>query len=891
MQVLAVVFKRYIKKDGKQIGPYYYQNVRKDGKVRSVYIGKDHRKPEKKVRSSRLLTLMLLSAVLILAFAGFYYLFYSQPAEQALPATQPFTVDQVVIKVLFKEDEFFTKQVKIANVGEQALAFTLSVPRLEQLITISEASFSLEPGQVKSILLNFSAAPGKEVHYAPGVYTGSLVVSSSGSIRTIPIIVEVESKKVFFDMTIAALTAERGIRPGGEAIFDIRMFNLDQMQKNAVEVAYAIKDLEGNALISEKESITIKTQGSFTKSIPIPNYFSPGSYVFTVAATYGSSTGTASYLFDVSGVPAQAEKQQKRSGILTACQGDMYCWSLFSFIVLLAVLVIVFAYLTISAWLSFSYNPFSHLGRALQNAEKHLKAMREKAAQEARARQKVKEQMQKVEQAEAEQLRREKEKQKQAQLEAQREQEGKKQAESSRDTEEQRKAAEAARLELQRQKVAMLQRQREEGERKKQIAREEAERKKQIEAEQKQREEIARKQQRAAELRKLQAEREERARKAEQLQEEQEAQRKEQELAQAKARKLKKLDTMGQELQLLKHKRDGLLEEKGKMEQELAQVQGKRAAAEQGLHKKIEEMQQKVHEVEQQQAAQKDAAAEARKRHANALKEIDDTKKDFMAKQKAAQEAQQQELDNYLQQETAAMKSKMETLTKKERATFQQLKSLEVTSEVRKRQKAFKQEQQAALKAFEVQQGQQREALQKELQAKAKSSGSKPQMHELAAQIETLEHERQDGVKATEAEAGRLERKINAAAARLKNFDTLLKEKQEAVEHLRKELKEMQPGFFQRIFSGFGKPVQKAAEEDVIYQKINEFKQLLNSVKERVQKKDAAGALEQYAVLKKVYDSIAHSDKLSVDAKKYLYETITGVYALVKELNMPGKTK
>ena len=264
-----------------------------------------------------------------------------------------------------------------------------------------------------------------------------------------------------------------------------------------------------------------------------------------------------------------------------------------------------------------------------------------------------------------------------------------------------------------------------------------------------------------------------------------------------------------------------------------------------------------------------------------------------MAKQKAALEAQQQELDNYLQQETAVMKGKMETLTKKEKATFQQLKSLEITSEIRKRQKAFKQEQQAALKAFEVQQRQQRETLQKEMQTKVKSKGGEMRLHEMAAQLEGLEQERQQSVKGTDADAGRLERKINAVAAKLQTFDTLLKEKQAAVEQLRKELKEMQPGFFKRIFSGFGrKPAQKTVrEEDIIYRKINEFKQLLGSVKERVQKKDAAGALEQYALLKRVYDGIAHSDKLSVDAKRYLYETITGVYALVKELNMPGKTK
>jgi hypothetical protein len=40
-----MVYKRYIVRDGKKIGPYYYKSVRtSDGRVKSVYIG---RAPEK----------------------------------------------------------------------------------------------------------------------------------------------------------------------------------------------------------------------------------------------------------------------------------------------------------------------------------------------------------------------------------------------------------------------------------------------------------------------------------------------------------------------------------------------------------------------------------------------------------------------------------------------------------------------------------------------------------------------------------------------------------------------------------------------------------------------------------------------------------------------------
>ena len=43
-----MVIKRYIKRNGKVLGPYFYKNVRgKDGKVRSIYLGKDFKDESK----------------------------------------------------------------------------------------------------------------------------------------------------------------------------------------------------------------------------------------------------------------------------------------------------------------------------------------------------------------------------------------------------------------------------------------------------------------------------------------------------------------------------------------------------------------------------------------------------------------------------------------------------------------------------------------------------------------------------------------------------------------------------------------------------------------------------------------------------------------------------
>ena len=44
------MYKKYITKNGKKVGPYYYGSIRlNDGKVKSVYLGRDMKKAKRKL--------------------------------------------------------------------------------------------------------------------------------------------------------------------------------------------------------------------------------------------------------------------------------------------------------------------------------------------------------------------------------------------------------------------------------------------------------------------------------------------------------------------------------------------------------------------------------------------------------------------------------------------------------------------------------------------------------------------------------------------------------------------------------------------------------------------------------------------------------------------------
>ena len=75
-----MVFKRYIKRHGKKLGPYYYENVRsRDGKVKSIYVGTNPSHHQKhRIRKPLFFLILILALILIFGSLLFFH------AEQGL---------------------------------------------------------------------------------------------------------------------------------------------------------------------------------------------------------------------------------------------------------------------------------------------------------------------------------------------------------------------------------------------------------------------------------------------------------------------------------------------------------------------------------------------------------------------------------------------------------------------------------------------------------------------------------------------------------------------------------------------------------------------------------------------------------------------------------------
>src|SRR3989344_1679888 len=347
MEWMYLVFKRYIKRHGRKLGPYYYENVRDHrGKVKSVYVGTNpHHHTKHKIRKPLFAMILVLVLLLILGGALFFIQNKSYLLSRTATAEPDFEIDQILLKILVRSGEFIEKQLRVMNIGNSESPISIEVSELYDLVRADSNSFVLKPGQTKIVSLNFSSiVPEQKIEQQPGVYIGRLTVISQKAKREIPVVIEIETKNVLFDMNLNPVALERRVAQGSETTIEVRLYNLESIDSQNVDVEYFVKDMNGNTIVTESETVVVKTQASFFKTISIPKNLRTGPYVFAAKSKFGTSVGTASYLFDIIG-------PETDQSFVQFCKDSVLCLALSLTTVLLLIALIAYVYFFIGVYL------------------------------------------------------------------------------------------------------------------------------------------------------------------------------------------------------------------------------------------------------------------------------------------------------------------------------------------------------------------------------------------------------------------------------------------------------------------------------------------------------------------------------------------------------------
>jgi hypothetical protein len=225
-------------------------------------------------------------------------------SPSSTPLTPPslisnFTVDKEVIDVTLTPGDSKKRTLIISNTGDTSLDIQIKLNNLDLFSKFPDGgtvyTIKLNQSETKTIEINFFASKDQK----PGVYTGSVSLTSGSIERILAVAVEVESVKPLFDVKVEVPPEYKILHPGEKVSAQLTLYNLGGTGRVDVDVNYGIKDLSGNIISSEHEIMAIETQLSTLKSFNLPTTIKPSDYIFYATVSYNDTIGTGSSTFKV----------------------------------------------------------------------------------------------------------------------------------------------------------------------------------------------------------------------------------------------------------------------------------------------------------------------------------------------------------------------------------------------------------------------------------------------------------------------------------------------------------------------------------------------------------------------------------------------------------------
>lgn len=200
------------------------------------------------------------------------------------------SVNPSSIKVRLVLGRATEETLTIKNTGRAELDISLTVEGVQDYLFLSDSSFDLEPNEETEVTLNFIA---KDV----GSFVGQITVKGDGLQVSIPIIIEVISEVILFDVKLDIPDPE--VYPGENLNAQISILNVGLPEKVDVLVTYLIKDLSGVIIYEETETFAVVEQISYPKSFKINENTIPADYVLVAEVVYADSFAVSSRIFKV----------------------------------------------------------------------------------------------------------------------------------------------------------------------------------------------------------------------------------------------------------------------------------------------------------------------------------------------------------------------------------------------------------------------------------------------------------------------------------------------------------------------------------------------------------------------------------------------------------------
>ncbi len=219
------------------------------------------------------------------------------PVVKEAVEIQSFLVAPGLIKLKLKQLDSFGASFAVQSNVDESIILKIDFGQLKDKIKVSHYVDSVTVGPREEKIVRFNITAAEDV--VPGLYTGRIIITSEDKTEEVSVIIEVETRRVLFDVSLALPPEFRKAYAGQEITIIPTIFNLADIPKANIELVYLIKDFEGTTVFESKEQISLKSQVSFSKKIKLPEGLKEGKYVVSVYAKYRDSLGVSSETFDI----------------------------------------------------------------------------------------------------------------------------------------------------------------------------------------------------------------------------------------------------------------------------------------------------------------------------------------------------------------------------------------------------------------------------------------------------------------------------------------------------------------------------------------------------------------------------------------------------------------
>ena len=212
-------------------------------------------------------------------------------------AAQDLNADSLFIKVSVSGQDLVTRSVFVNS--QSGGDFVLNLLDLEG-VSLSKESFSLEPGQTEEITLNFNPVVARI-----GPRVGSLEVIGGGEKLILPIVFEVESENLLFDLNLEIPINYLEVAPGERVLAHVKIFDLfsrgidNGLGPTNLDIEYFVYDLSGEVITSQIDNVLLEGEAQISKGLVLPLGTAEGDYVLVVKIDNKGSVAISSRLFSV----------------------------------------------------------------------------------------------------------------------------------------------------------------------------------------------------------------------------------------------------------------------------------------------------------------------------------------------------------------------------------------------------------------------------------------------------------------------------------------------------------------------------------------------------------------------------------------------------------------